>query len=117
MIEIKINGDFKLKERFHKALKGSPAYINSEIGICDSKKDNEFYLIVGKDNKDNLRLTMKKENGGKWKDIKSWYKDHEELIIAFGPVILSGIIETAKIMEKRREKKEQKELSQKNQPL
>lgn len=44
----------KVQERFHKALIGSPAYINSEIAICDGDtstnkhpKPDSFYLAVG----------------------------------------------------------------------
>ena len=44
----------KVQERFHNALIGSPAYINSEIAICDGDastskqpKPDSFYLAVG----------------------------------------------------------------------
>ena len=47
----------KVQERFHKALIGSPAYINSEIAVCDENsgidsinilpKPDSFYLAVG----------------------------------------------------------------------
>ena len=41
--------------KFHEALVGSPAYVNSEIAICETG-ENEFTLVVGNDNKNNLEL-------------------------------------------------------------
>ena len=47
------------KERFHESLVGSPAYINSEIAICDGDYDDEFYLVVDNDNKDdNIQINI-----------------------------------------------------------
>lgn len=44
---------FEKREEFHNALVGSPAYINSEIAICDNDEDKtSFFLIVGNDNND-----------------------------------------------------------------
>ena len=41
----------RVQSRLHDALIGSPAYVNSEIAICDGEKDNPdssfFYLAVG----------------------------------------------------------------------
>ena len=37
---------FKLREKFHLGLVGSPGYINNEIAICDLQ-DDAFTLIVG----------------------------------------------------------------------
>lgn len=41
----------RVRRRLHDALIGSPAYVNSEIAICDGEKDNPnssfFYLVVG----------------------------------------------------------------------
>lgn len=40
----------RIMERFHEALIGSPAYINSEIALCDGDDntgDAEFYFAVG----------------------------------------------------------------------
>lgn len=45
------------KTRMHEALKGSPAYINSEIAICDND-DTSFYLIVGNNNDRDLKVTI-----------------------------------------------------------
>lgn len=44
--------DTKMEE-FHKALVGSPAYINNEIAICEDG-DCCFVLIVGNDNNNDL---------------------------------------------------------------
>lgn len=41
----------------HEALKGSPAYINSEIAICDND-DTSFYLVVGNNNDRDLKVTI-----------------------------------------------------------
>ena len=45
------------KTRMHEALKGSPAYINSEIAICDND-DTSFYLVVGNNNDRDLKVTI-----------------------------------------------------------
>ena len=41
----------RVQSRLHDALIGSPAYVNSEIAICDGEKDNPyssfFYFAVG----------------------------------------------------------------------
>lgn len=42
------------KTKAHKALVGSPGYINSEIAIVDGDLDSEFILIIGHDNEDDL---------------------------------------------------------------
>ena len=41
--------------KFHDALAGSPAYVNSEIVIV-TNDDCEFILCVGKDNENNLEV-------------------------------------------------------------
>lgn len=47
------------KQRFHESLVGSPAYINSEIAICDGDYEDEFYLVAGNDNKeDNIQINI-----------------------------------------------------------
>ena len=38
-----------MKEDFHYALTGSPAYVNSEIAICDNDTES-FFLIIGNNN-------------------------------------------------------------------
>lgn len=48
----------KVKEQFHHALVGSPAYINSEIAITDGDAPNEFFLVVGNSNANNLETTL-----------------------------------------------------------
>lgn len=57
----------KKREEFHKALIGSPAYVDSEIAVCD-EDDTSFLLIVGKNNDNDVyyninadRLTISKE--------------------------------------------------------
>ena len=43
--------------KMHNALVGSPAYINSEIILCENPNDpTEFSLIVGENNANNLLL-------------------------------------------------------------
>ena len=54
MIDLIIKGKdkedtFLMKEKMHNALAGSPAYIESEIAICD-EDDNTFHLIIGNNN-------------------------------------------------------------------
>lgn len=44
----------RVKCNYHEALKGSPAYINSEIAILDGDSDNEFILIVGNHNSNDI---------------------------------------------------------------
>lgn len=48
---------FKVKERLHNALVGSPAYINSEIAICDVD-EKTFILAVGNCNDDDCKVHM-----------------------------------------------------------
>ena len=45
------------KTRMHEALKGSPAYIDSEIAICDND-DTSFYLVIGQNNDRDLKVTI-----------------------------------------------------------
>lgn len=52
-----INELSKVKELMHKSLVGSPAYINSEIAICDNA-DNTFSLIVGNSNDNNSVMNL-----------------------------------------------------------
>lgn len=47
---------FKVKELLHNALVGSPAYINSEIAICDVD-EKTFDLAVGNCNADDCGFT------------------------------------------------------------
>ena len=41
--------------KFHEALVGSPAYVNSEIAICETGED-EFTLVIGNDNDNDLTI-------------------------------------------------------------
>lgn len=56
---------YELREKIHEALVGSPAYINSEIAICDLQ-DDAFTLIVGNYNKEhedrNIELDVHSNN-------------------------------------------------------
>ena len=45
--------------KMHNALVGSPAYINSEIILCENPKDpTEFSLIVGENNDSNIQMDI-----------------------------------------------------------
>ena len=50
-----------IKEKFHNALVGSPAYIESEIAICD-RDDNSFYLAIGNDNDNDITKVINIED-------------------------------------------------------
>lgn len=48
---------FKARETMHNALVGSPAYINSEIAICDCEEDKtKFLLVVGNSNDNDVEF-------------------------------------------------------------
>ena len=76
MINLIIESDnekelLEIKEQFHKALTGSPAYVESEIAICD--RDNKsFYLIMGKDNDNDIIKKINTNNikSGSLEDVK-----------------------------------------------
>lgn len=51
----------ELREKFHNGLKGSPAYINNEIAICDLQ-DDAFTLIVGNNNDNDIDLDIHCKN-------------------------------------------------------
>lgn len=55
MVEIKFN-DRAVMEKLHKALVGSPAYINSEIAICEEQEG--FVLVVGNENENNCTVEV-----------------------------------------------------------
>lgn len=57
MITFKVKGNFETKEKFHKALVGSPGYVNSEIAICDEDEES-FLLIVGNKNDDDIAFEV-----------------------------------------------------------
>lgn len=66
-LNIKFTGEnaIELRDKFHDALVGSPAYINSEIALCtdmdpetNSDKKDEFYLVVGNNNKHNMEINI-----------------------------------------------------------
>lgn len=45
--------------KMHNALVGSPAYINSEIILCENPNDpTEFSLIVGENNDSNVQMDI-----------------------------------------------------------
>lgn len=45
--------------KMHNALVGSPAYINSEIILCENPNDpTEFSLIVGENNDSNIQMDI-----------------------------------------------------------
>ena len=47
----------KVKIQYHEALRGSPAYVNSEIAITDGDNPTEFYLVVGNSNEADISVT------------------------------------------------------------
>lgn len=51
----------KLREKMHLGLQGSPAYINSEIAICDLQ-DDAFTMIVGNCNTNNVDFDVHCKN-------------------------------------------------------
>lgn len=55
-----------------------------------------------------------KSEQAKWKTHEAidWCKGHKEAIIVFGPVIMGGIVEMAKISTKRHTVKEEKALKE-----
>ena len=53
----------KIREEFHSALVGSPAYVNSEIAICTENHDgNEFNLVIGNNNSNDITKVIELEN-------------------------------------------------------
>lgn len=61
------------RDRFCEALVGSPAFINSEIGVCDGN-DGEFYLVVGKSNDRDMTLDLMES------DLVSWNNNGGERV-------------------------------------
>ena len=64
MVEIKIKSSTsydadRLQELIHDALKGTPAYINSEIVLSPIDNSLEFSLIIGNNNRKDLYLETK----------------------------------------------------------
>ena len=56
---------YPVKEKLHNALVGSPAYINSEIAICDGDTNNTFALVVGNNSEnesDNVTIGIALDN-------------------------------------------------------
>lgn len=51
----------KLREIVHLSLVGSPAYINSEIAVCDLQ-DDAFTLIVGNNNDHDVEYDVNSTN-------------------------------------------------------
>ena len=53
----------KIREEFHNALVGSPAYVSSEIAICTENHDGiEFNLVVGNNNSNDITKVIELEN-------------------------------------------------------
>ena len=49
----------KLEYRLCEALVGSPAFVDSEIAVCDDvSNDSAFYLVVGKENERDIELEV-----------------------------------------------------------
>lgn len=66
MIDLIIKGKdkentFLVKEKFHNALAGSPAYKNSEIAICD-EEDTSFHLVIGDRNECDITKVINTED-------------------------------------------------------
>lgn len=59
------------RDRFCEALAGSPAFVNSEIGVCDGS-GGEFFLVVGKSNDRDMTLDLMES------DLVSWDNDGGE---------------------------------------
>lgn len=51
----------KLREKVHLGLRGSPAYRNSEIMVCDLQ-DDAFTLIVGNNNDNDVEYDVHSTN-------------------------------------------------------
>lgn len=48
-----------MKNQFHTALSGTPAYINSEIAICDDITNSKsFNVLVGNCNDNDIRFNI-----------------------------------------------------------
>ena len=66
MIDLVIKGKdkedtFLIKEAFHNALAGSPAYVDSEIAIC-AEDDTSFHLVIGNSNECNITKVINTED-------------------------------------------------------
>lgn len=61
------------RDRFCEALAGSPAFVNSEIGVCDGS-GGEFFLVVGKSNDHDLILDLMES------DLVSWNNNGGERV-------------------------------------
>lgn len=60
-----------IKERFHEALIGSPGYVESEIAITDGDYNDEFILVVGNSNNNNITFNIFADNTFEKEDAKS----------------------------------------------
>lgn len=61
-IKCKSTNEMKeLREKIHLGLVGSPAYINSEIAVCDLQ-DDAFTLIVGNSNDNDIEYDLHSAN-------------------------------------------------------
>ena len=52
----------KTREKFHNALVGSPAYLSSEIAICNEDDDTSFNLVVGDINNNDITKVINNED-------------------------------------------------------
>lgn len=62
MIEIKVKCNDEqerdeLRDKFCEALVGSPAYVESEIAVCDDEEDG-FILAIGNPNSKNIAFEL-----------------------------------------------------------
>lgn len=58
MIVFEVKGNNEMRDRFCKALVGSPAFVNSEIAVCDGKNGEEFFLAVGEVNGNDITIQI-----------------------------------------------------------
>lgn len=50
-----------LRDRMCEALAGSPAFVNSEIGVCDVST-SEFCLVIGHRNENDIEFDVEESN-------------------------------------------------------
>lgn len=57
-IHFRDNAEMKLRDEICEGLVGSPAFINSDIAVCDDETAEGFYLVLGGDNGRNLLISI-----------------------------------------------------------
>ena len=60
-ITVKCNDEAErdeLRDKFCSALVGSPAYVDSEIAVCDGDDSDEFILAVGECNSNDIAFEL-----------------------------------------------------------